>query len=100
MALKHDELLYLSGCLGGFFFGTLSAFHLSRLKSEASKAVKHYPVPGLYSGIFALYLQYHGSQKGTNKTRNILLYTLSVLYILSVTTIVLHITEIVILGVS
>ena len=40
-------------------------------------------ISGLYSGIFALYLSCYGS-KDTDKTKNILYYSLCVLYVLSV----------------
>jgi len=39
---------------------------------------------GLYSGIFAMYLQHYGLQQSTNKANNILFYALSVLYALTV----------------
>ena len=52
----------------------------------AAKAVQHHSIPGLYSGIFAMYLQY---QKDTSQARakNSLFYTLCALYILSLVTI-------------
>ncbi|KAF8797629.1 hypothetical protein BYT27DRAFT_7247042 [Phlegmacium glaucopus] len=47
---------------------------------------------GLYSGIFAMYLQ-GTSNKGTDKRRNIVFYALCALYVLSVVTVVVDITN-------
>jgi hypothetical protein len=46
-----------------------------------AKAVRTFPVPGLYCGIFAMYFQYHASIEGTKNM--LLFYALSVLYLLS-----------------
>jgi len=62
MELTDGDFYYLALCLQGFFFG-------------------------LYSGIFAMYLQHHGSQQSTSeKAKNILFYALWVLYTLSAAT--------------
>ena len=51
---------------------------------------------GLYSGIFAMYLQCHGSNKGTGvKTKNILFYALCFLYVLYLVAISLDIARVV-----
>ena len=53
----------------------------------------NYPCPGLYSAIFFIYMQCQTSEEFSIKKRNVLLYALSVLYILSSATIVLDVTE-------
>ena len=52
----------------------------------AAKAVPHSPIPGLYSGIFMMYLQHCRSQQSTNRGKNILFYALWALYALSTAT--------------
>ncbi|KAF8814576.1 hypothetical protein BYT27DRAFT_7206018, partial [Phlegmacium glaucopus] len=51
---------------------------------------------GLYSAIFFIYIQHQTSKEGIDKTRNILFYPLSILYILSTATFVLDMTFILI----
>ncbi|KAF8816973.1 hypothetical protein BYT27DRAFT_7205404 [Phlegmacium glaucopus] len=46
---------------------------------------------GLYSAIFSIYIQHQTSKEGIDKTRNILLYPLCILYILSTATFILDI---------
>ena len=53
--------------------------------------VNYYPHPGFYSAIFFIYIQCHTSKEFSIK-RNISLYALSILYILSSATIALDIT--------
>jgi hypothetical protein len=52
--------------------------------------------PGLYSGIFLLYLQYRGSTKSTDKANNIIFYALCALYFLSVAALLLDVSDFVI----
>src|SRR5271168_4460935 len=62
----------------------------SRTVWAPAKAVQYYPIPGLYSGIFAMYLQYHQLKKDRtdhSKAKTILFYALWALYILSLATI-------------
>jgi len=61
MELTDGDFYYLALCLEGFFFG-------------------------LYSGIFAIYLQHYGPQQRTYKAKNMLFYALCVLYALSAAT--------------
>ena len=61
--------------------------------SQVSEAVLHYPVLGLYSGIFIMYSQYNASRKDANKGSNTLLYALCLLYVLSLTTFVFDIAN-------
>ena len=84
MELTFPELSCLGRCLEGFFFGTISV----SCQAQVAKVVQHFPIPGLYSGIFAMYLQHHGSPQRTEKTKSILFYALSVVYTLSATTII------------
>src|SRR5271168_3912312 len=68
----------------------------SRTIWAPDKAVQYYPIPGLYSGIFAMYLQYHQLKKdstGHSKAKPILFYGLCALYILSLADISLDTTH-------
>ncbi|KAF8811918.1 hypothetical protein BYT27DRAFT_7183427 [Phlegmacium glaucopus] len=65
--MSHGDILFFGVVLEGFFYG-------------------------LYSAIFFLYIQHQSSKEGIDKTRNILLYLLSILYILSTATFVLDTT--------
>ena len=56
-------------------------FHHSHY--QVAKAVRHYPISGVYTGIFALYLQYYTSRKDASKGNNIIFYALCLLYLLS-----------------
>jgi len=67
MELTDIDFLYIGTWLGSFFFG-------------------------LYSGIFAVYLQCHASPYRTDKGKNIAFYALSVLYVLSGLSIATQIT--------
>lgn len=53
---------------------------------QVAKAIYCYPVIGLYSGVFAMYLQHHTCN--INKGNNMLFYALCLLYFLSTATIV------------
>ena len=85
MEFTDIDFIYLAACLGGFFFG---AIHICSL-IVISEVIKHYPIPGLYSGIFALYLQCHASQ---NRADKIDFYALSVLYVLCGVSVIVGIT--------
>ena len=78
MELDMTDFHRLGLFLEGFFFGTISV----KFPLSSSRLLKH-SNPGIYSGIFAMYLQHHGSQKNTDKVKNILFYALCVLYALS-----------------
>ena len=68
---------------------------------QVAKAVQHYPIPGLYSGIFAMYLQNrYGSKKDPNKGNSIVFYALCLLYVLSVVMTILNLAIVVIQAVS
>ena len=89
MELILRDFYYLGRCLEGFFFGMMSV----NCQTQITKAVQHCPIPGLYSGIFAMYLQHYRSQQSTNRAKNILFYALCVLYALSATIIIVDILE-------
>ena len=79
------DFAYLSRGLEAFFYGTISVLPL--FFPQVAKVVGHLPVSGLYSGIFAMYLQHHASRKDASKTADIVFYALCLLYLLSVATI-------------
>lgn len=81
LSLSINECYYLGICLAGYLFGTISVSTISTRLQLLKQS------PGLYSGIFALYLQYHASKTETVKSTSIILYALCFLYILSVATI-------------
>src|ERR1700735_865771 len=83
MELNFAEFGYLGLCLEGFFFRTISV----NCQAQDAKAVPHCPILGLYSGIFAIYLQHHQS---TAQGKSILFYALSVLYALTAATIIIE----------
>src|SRR5271168_1616724 len=71
----------------------------SRTVWAPAKEVQYYPIPGLYSGIFAMYLQYYQLKKdstGQGKAKTILFYALCALYVLSLAVISLDTTEFVV----
>lgn len=76
MELDTVDLFNLSKILGGFLYGMTSDQQPSRPTLKKS-------FPGVYSGIFALYLHYAAkkAKKGTNTT--IVFYALCVLYVLT-----------------
>ena len=73
--------------------GSSLVWYLSTVKPKLllAKAVQHCFIPGFYSGIFAIYLQHHGSQQSTHRTNNILFYALWVLYALTMATSIVEI---------
>ena len=62
-------------------------------QAQVAKAVQHCSISGLYSGIFAIYLQHCGSQQSTDRAKNILFYALWVLYALTTATIIVDMLE-------
>ena len=66
-------------------------WYLSTVKPKLllAKAVQHWSIPGLYSGIFAIYPQHYGSQQSTDRTNNIIFYALWALYALTTATIII-----------
>ena len=58
----------------------------------------NYACLGLYSALFCMYMQYHASKELEIDKKNILLYALCILYILSTATVVLDVTRNVTVG--
>ena len=79
-ALEVSTLLM---CLEGFLYGKKSV--LCTLTCTHTKEVQLFPVLGIYSGIFAIYLQ-HSSKE--SRTATIIFYALCLLYVLSAATVV------------
>lgn len=86
--MDYIDLQSFAKYLEGFLYGTISALSLSCPK-KLLKQSDTIPSPGLYSGIFALYLHYYASKKDASKGNDILFYALCLLYVLSVATIIL-----------
>ena len=86
--LTAFKLHPLGLCLEGFFFGTISL----NSQGQVAKAVEYCPILGLYSWIFAMYLQNHGSPS-TDRARNIIFYALCLLYALAVATYIMAIVK-------
>ena len=84
--LELDDCFYLGVCLEGFFFGAISVLQLPCPFLRKSN-IPTPSFPGLYSGIFALYIQCHASRTDAVKANNILFYLLCCLYFLSIATI-------------
>ena len=87
MELTLTEFGYLGFFLEGFFFGMISV----NCQVQIAKVVQHCLIPGLYSGIFAMYLQHRESQQSPDRANNIFFYALSVLYALCMATIIVDI---------
>ena len=72
MEFSSTDFNYLGMCVEGFFFGKISV----NCQAQVTKVVQYCPIPGLYSGIFTMYLQHHESQESTDRAKNILFYAL------------------------
>ena len=90
MELTSTDYSYLGIFLEGFFFGMISV----NCQAQVAKVVQYCLIPGLYSGIFAMYLQHHGSPQRTNKAKSIVFYALLLLYTLSAAIIVMNVMDI------
>ena len=86
MKLSSPEFDYLGMFLEAFLYGIYPT-------TVISQAAKQSNDPGLYSGIFSMYLQYwYASKKYTGKRNNIVFYALCLLYSLSMVTIGIDLT--------
>ena len=81
--LTAQELAVPLFCLEGFLFGEISV--LCALTSTFAKEVQLFPVVGIYSGFFAIYLQCPSKE---SRTASIVFYVLCLLYILSTVSVV------------
>ena len=77
--ITSDEALMIAMCLEGFFYGKMSV--LCALTCTLAKEVQLFLGLGVYSGIFAMYLQ-------CSSNKAIVFYALCLLYVLSTATIV------------
>ena len=89
-ATPWNLLLQILTTLDTVWKGSSLVRYLSTVKPKLllAKAVQRCAIPGLYSGIFAMYLQHRGSQQSTDRANNILFYALWVLYALTTATII------------
>ena len=78
------EATFVGICLEGFFYGKIFVLWLFILTCTLAKK-KIIPGLGLYTGIFAMYLQ---CPPNKTRTATILFYALCVLYVLSIAAIV------------
>ena len=84
--LSYDDISTIAIVLEGFCYGEIfcSAVIIDMINDSC---------PGLYSAVFVIYMQYHASKElGINK-RNISVYALSILYMLSTATIAFDVTR-------
>ena len=81
--LSAVDSAFIGLCLEGFFYGNISV--LCALTCTFAKEVQIFPDLGLYSGIFAIYLQCHLKE---SRTGTIVFYVLCLLYVLSVATVI------------
>jgi len=70
-----------------WYLHTMSILQPSRLRLPRPQ-----PVPGLYSGIFAIFLQHNTSKKGDDQGKSIVFYALCALYVLSLVTVIVDTT--------
>jgi hypothetical protein len=84
------DLIFIDLCLEGFFFGKISVCALTFTLAESNYGL------GIYTGIFALYLQCPLKE---SRTATIVFYVLCLLYALSMATVAMDLVQSV-LGVS
>ena len=87
--LTYDDISFIAIVLEGFCYGEI-------FRSGIGYDNSHVPFkfcPGLYSAVFFIYMQCHASKKLDTKKRNIFLYALCILYMLSTATIALDVTR-------
>lgn len=83
----HD-FLFLGSCLEGLLFGKISVLQsVLHPFLKSFKLQKNYL--GLYSGIFAMYVEYYVSKKETDAKQTLIFLALCILYVLSVIVIAL-----------
>ena len=87
--ITQEELAVLIMCIEWFLYGKIS--FLCALTCTFAKEVQLFPGLGIYSGIFAIYLQYVLS-KESRKT-SIIFYALCLLYVLSTATVISDLLE-------
>lgn len=93
MELDTREIFYISKYLEGFLYGMISDSVL-----QLSLPTLKLSLPGIYSGVFALYLRHYAARKLKGTSNAILFYALCVLYILSTVIMTLDMAYFVALG--
>ena len=78
MRLTEYDIYYtLAKCLEGGLYGAVLLVH-------SSFKIDNDPIPGIYSGLFAIHLASHATKRETDSSRpNIIFYALCVLYVLT-----------------
>ena len=84
--LTGDDTAFIGIVLEGFCYGEIVC-------PAVITGMINYSCPGLYSAIFFIYMQYHISKELSIERRNIIFYTLGVLYTLSSAIIVLDVAH-------
>ena len=79
------EIALIMLCVESFLYGEISVPWALTCTVILAKEVQLFPNPGLYSGIFAIYLQ---CPKKDSRTAMIIFYVLCLLYVLSTVTVV------------
>ena len=83
--LTFNEILFIVLCLEWFLYGKISVPWALTCTVTLAKEVQLFPGPGIYSGIFAIYLQ---CPKKESRSAMIVFYVLCLLYVLSTATVV------------
>ena len=83
--ISIDEVYFISLCFEWFLYGKILISVLCDLTLTLAKKIQLFPGTGLYSGIFAIYLQ---RPKKESRTAMILFYVLCLLYVLSTAAVV------------
>jgi hypothetical protein len=88
--VSQIELIFIALYLEGFHFGKISVLYA--LNCTPAKEVQSFLGLGIYSGIFAIYLQCPSKE---SRTAIIVFYVLCLLYVLSMATVVFDILNII-----
>ena len=89
-----EILIFLSLCLEGFLYGNISVLCAVPSLLVANE-VQLFSGLGIYSGIFAIYLQCHGRPPNESRTANVVFYIICLLYIFSTVSIVCDLLNII-----
>ena len=81
MITTLETLACFSICFEGFLFGNVSYVHLNvPLVLLVAKEIQLFPGLGIYTGIFAIYLQCPSDESRT-RTANVVFYAICLLYV-------------------
>jgi hypothetical protein len=95
--ITGTEAMFIAIYLEWFFYGKISVLCALTSSCALTKYVQLLPGLGLYSGIFALYLQ---RTRNESRTATVLFYALCLLYVLSTVNIVVDFLVIILQQVS